>query len=137
MFRSSPPRRTIRVAVSPESGYFHLAQLLDGGQRRPIEGQEHIVYLQPARPALLFSSKAATRRLPPLKSTVKPMAGCPAMSQSATSLHLLHGMAKPSPSTVLSWATTFSVVMPTTCPRSLMRAPPEFPKLMGALVWIT
>ena len=91
----------------------------------------------PARPALLFSSKAATRRLPPLKSTVKPMAGCPAMSQSATSFTFCMGMAKPSPSTVLSWATTFSVVMPTTCPRSLMRAPPEFPKLMGALVWIT
>ena len=59
------------------------------------------------------------------------------MSQSATSFTFCMGMAKPSPSTVLSWAITFKVVMPTTCPRSLMRAPPEFPKLIGALVWMT
>ena len=46
-------------------------------------------------------------------------------------------MAKPSDSAEPSSVTIFTVVMPTTWPYWLMRAPPELPMLMAALVWIS
>ena len=47
------------------------------------------------------------------------------------------GMAKPRASAEPSSVTILMVVTPTTWPYWLIRAPPELPKLMAALVWMS
>ena len=57
------------------------------------------------------------------------------MISSTTTLAEAVGTAKPRPSMVSHSDIIFMLVIPTTRPYWSMRAPPELPELMAALVW--
>ena len=71
-----------------------------------------------------------------METPSQPYSTLPLDRMSLTVLRaLLMGTAKPSPLLEPVWE-AIQVLMPTTSPRRLTRAPPELPGLMAASVWM-